>query len=186
MTHTIKLPDDTTRPSAPKIAGVTDQQRRNGRRLALFHEMHLRELSHVNRAIGEVFAGNGTAHTLLTTISSMQMVSNMRQFGNLCGGACGMLTGHHTIEDQWVFPALHGRTEGLDKVVERLQAEHLVIHDLIEKLERAATALITDPGTKTAAEVRAQFKRLETFVISHFRYEQTELEEALGFYRIDI
>ena len=71
MTHTIKLPDDATRPAAPKIEGATDQHRRTGSRLALFHEMHLAELSRVNRAMGEVFAGNGSAETLLTTISSM-------------------------------------------------------------------------------------------------------------------
>ncbi len=186
MTHTITLPDDSTRPAAPKIAGATDQHRRNGRRLALVHEMHLRELSRVNRAMGEVFAGNGSAQTLITSISSMQMIANMRQFGNLCGAACTMLTGHHSIEDQWVFPALHGRTDGLTKVVERLIAEHLVIHDLIEHLEASARALITDPGTRTAAQLRADFKRLETFVTSHFGYEQTELEEALGYYGVDI
>ncbi len=186
MENTIKLPDDSTRPNAPKIAGVTDQQRRNGRRLALFHEMHLRELSRVNRAMSQVFAGDGTAESLLTTITSMQMVANMRQFGNLCGATCQMLTGHHSIEDQWIFPALHGYTEGLNKVVERLQSEHLVIHDLLDSLEAAAVALITDPGTKSATTLRAEFKRLEAFVTSHFGYEQTELEEALGFYNIEI
>ncbi len=186
MTHTITLPDDRTRPAAPKIEGTTDQHRRKGRRLALFHEMHLRELSRVNRAMEQVFAGNGSAETLITTISSMQMVSNMRQFGNLCGGACNMLTGHHSIEDQWIFPALLGHTNGLTKVVERLQAEHLVIHDLLEQLEASAVALITDPGTKQAAQLRADYKRLETFVKSHFGYEQTELEEALGYYGVDI
>ena len=186
MTDAVKMPDDTTRPKAPRIEGATDQHRRQGRRLTLFHEMHLRELSRINRAMENVFAGNGTAESLLTTITSMQMVSNMRQFGNLCGAACQMLTGHHTIEDQWVFPALHGHSDGLNKVVERLQAEHLIIHDLLERLEAAAVALITDPGTKSATALRSEFKRLETFVVSHFGYEQTELEESLGYYGIDI
>jgi iron-sulfur cluster repair protein YtfE (RIC family) len=186
MQDNITLPDDSTRPHAPKIPGVTDSQRRQGRRLALFHEMHLRELGKVRRAMAGVFAGEGTAEELLVTISSMQMFSNMRQFGNLCGAACEMLTGHHMIEDQYVFPALEGKTEGLSKVVERLRAEHLVIHALLVRLEDAARALITDPGAKKASELRAEFARLEGFVVSHFGYEQTELEEALGFYEVGI
>ena len=169
MQDPITLPDDSTRPSAPKITGVTEAQRRQGRRLALFHEMHLRELAKVRRAMAGVFAGEGTAEELLVTISSMQMFGNMRQFGNLCGAACEMLTGHHTIEDQYVFPALHGHMEGLNKVVERLRSEHLVIHELLVRLETAASALITGPGAKAAKELRAEFARLEGFVVFTLR-----------------
>ncbi len=90
------------------------------------------------------------------------------------------------IEDEYVFPALHGRETGLTKVVERLKAEHLVIHALLVRLEAAASVIITDPGAKAARELRAEFARLEGFVASHFGYEQTELEEALGYYSIGI
>jgi Hemerythrin HHE cation binding domain len=186
MQDSVTLPDDSTRPKAPKIADATEYHRRSGQRLAQFHAMHLRELSRVHRAMEQVFAGNGTADKLLTTISSMQMISNMRQFGNLCGAACEILTGHHSIEDYYVFPRLKGHTPALDKVVERLKAEHLVIHDLIVRLETAAHGLIDKPGTESATALRAAFRQLETFVISHFGYEQTELEEALGYYGVDI
>jgi Hemerythrin HHE cation binding domain len=186
MQDNVILPDDSTRPKAPNIPGVTESQRRQGGRLALFHEMHLRELAKVRRAMAGVFAGDGSADLLLVTISSMQMFGNMRQFGNLCGAACEMLTGHHMIEDEYVFPALHGKTAGLSKVVERLMAEHLVIHDLLARLEAAARAMIHEPGAKSAQALRAEFNRLETFVKSHFGYEQTELEEALGFYEVGI
>jgi iron-sulfur cluster repair protein YtfE (RIC family) len=186
MNQPVNLPDDETRPKAPKIPNVNEQQRRQGRRLALFHEMHLREMSRVNRAMGQVFEGEGSAENLLSTISSMQMVSSMRQFGNLCGATCDMLTGHHMIEDQFVFPQLDGRTDGLSKVVERLRSEHLVIHDLLVRLEAAALALIADPTRKSADALRSAFRILETFVISHFGYEQGELEEALGYYGVEI
>jgi iron-sulfur cluster repair protein YtfE (RIC family) len=186
MPSPISLPDDATRPLAPKISGVTDAQRRSGGRLALFHAMHLREMGRVNRAMGQVFAGEGSAEQLLVTISAMQMVANMRQFGNLCGAACDMLTGHHMIEDQYVFPSLERRNDGLNKVVARLRAEHLVIHDLLGRLEGAAVALITDPGSANANALRTVFKTLEKFVSSHFGYEQKELEEALGYYGVEI
>jgi hemerythrin-like domain-containing protein len=110
----------------------------------------------------------------------------MRQFGNLCGATCQMLTGHHSIEDQWIFPALTGHSDGLNKVVERLQSEHLVIHALLDNLEDAAIALVNDTSGANAKSLRTAFAKLEGFVKSHFGYEQTELEEALGFYEIEI
>jgi iron-sulfur cluster repair protein YtfE (RIC family) len=186
MEKLVVLPDDATRPTAPKIPDATAQQRRNGQRLAAFHQMHLREMSRVNAVMQQVFAGNGAAEELLTTITSMQMVSNMRQFGNLCGATCQMLTGHHSIEDQWIFPALMGHNDGLNNVVKRLQSEHVVIHDLLENLERAARGLINAPGSANAKQLRAAFATLEGFVKSHFGYEQTELEESLGYYGIEI
>jgi hypothetical protein len=186
MEQQIDIPDDSTRPKAPTIDWVTDRHRRQGRRLALFHEMHLRELALVKTAMDRVFDGSGSAQTLVLTISSMQMVANMRLFGTMCGQACAMLTGHHSIEDQWVFPALENRTDGLNKVIERLRAEHLVIHQLLVQMEAAAHTLITEPGTANAASLQLEFNRLHAFVISHFGYEQTELEEALGFYGVEI
>ena len=186
MRPKVTLPDDTTRPLAPRIIGVSPGQRRHGRRLSLFHEMHLREMSRVRRAMEQVFAANGSAEDLLTTISSMQMVSNMNQFGNLCGATCQILTGHHSIEDYHLFPHLLGKSDGLNKVVARLQAEHLVIHDLLVNLAQAATALIQGPSGAYAKDLRASFGQLEGFVKSHFGYEQTELEEAIGFYNIEI
>ena len=186
MTTAVDLPDDSTRPKAPKISGVSDSQRDSGRHLAMIHAMHLRELSRVNQAMEQVFEGKGSAQTLLTTISSMQMVANMRRFGNLCGAACELLTAHHSIEDHYVFPGLRGHSAALDKVVQRLQAEHLVIHDLLVELEAAAVALVTDCGKQNAIALRNEYKRLETFVVSHFGYEQTELEEVLGYYGVQI
>jgi hypothetical protein len=47
---TMTLLDDTTRPKAPKIQGVTAGQRQMGQRLALFHRCHLQQL----QAVGQV------------------------------------------------------------------------------------------------------------------------------------
>jgi Hemerythrin HHE cation binding domain len=186
MNTAVELPDDSTRPKAPKISGVSESQRHSGRHLAMIHAMHLRELSRVNQAMEQVFEGKGSAQTLLTTISSMQMVANMRRFGNLCGAACDLLTGHHSIEDHYVFPGLIGHSAALDKVVQRLKAEHLVIHDLLVRLEAAAVALVTNSSKQNALVLREEYKRLEAFVVSHFGYEQTELEEALGYYGVQV
>jgi hypothetical protein len=178
----ITLLDDSTRPKAPAIHRADPRQNR----LALFHAMHLREISHVRAAMERVVLGDGQADMLIDQINSMQMVSNMRQFGNLCGATCQMLTGHHGIEDQWIFPRLMGRSAGLDKVVERLALEHTLIHDMIVAMDAAARRLVQHPSAEHADLLRAEFIQLENFVKSHFGYEQTELEAALDVYEVEI
>ena len=183
----ITLLDDTKRPKAPKIADVTPDQRQQGRRLALFHRWHLQQMQGVAQVMQQVEVGEKSLAQLDGAISELQMAANYRQFGNLCGAECEMLTGHHSVEDQFIFPALHGNgSHGLRKVVERLREEHAVIHHVIEELEAGAKAAMQNPGAETFAILKSIFLRLEQLVRSHFRYEETELEEALGYHGIGI
>ena len=69
-------------------------------------------------------------------------------------------------------------------MVARLEEEHAVVHEVILRLEAATEALMAAPTPATFAEARAVFAALERVVRSHFSYEETELEEALGYYGI--
>lgn len=182
----VTLLDDSTRPKAPPIEGVTEGQRRHGRRLALIHTLYLRELAGLRQVMDEVARGEESASELAEAVSSLQMMSNYRQFGAMCGQGCSMLTMHHTIEDRMMFPVLDHHTAGLSKVVDRLRAEHVVIHELLEELNAAAQAAMDDPGPRTFSELRRTYEVLEPVVASHFGYEQTELQDAIGFYNVEI
>ncbi len=187
MSFTIDLLDDSTRPKAPKIDGVTERQRMQGRRLAMIHALHLRQMAEVRQIMEHVATGEKDAGALDEALSGLEMSHNYRAFGSLCGQECRMLTFHHTAEDRMLFPALAAQdNEGLRKVVERLAAEHEVIHHLIERMEAAARFAMNEPGPETFASLREAFETLERVVVSHFGYEQEELEEALGYYEIDL
>lgn len=187
MAFTIDLLDETARPKAPRIEGVTWQQRMHGRRLAMIHELHLGQMADVRRMMEQVAAGEADADGLDAALSAMEMRRNYRAFGNLCGHECQMLTFHHTGEDRMLFPLLMQKgSDGLRKVIERLAAEHEVIHHLIERMEEAASAATADPGADSFKRLRAAFEELERMVKSHFGYEQEELEEALGYLEIPL
>ena len=187
MSFTIDLIDEATRPKAPRIEGATWQQRMHGRRLAMIHKLHLAQMAQVRAVMDEVAAGEAGADRLGEALSSMQMARNYRAFGNLCGQECRMLTFHHTAEDRMVFPALASAgDEGLRKVIERLAEEHLVIHRLIEEMEGAALDAMNAPGPETFTRLREAFETLERVVKSHFGYEQEQLEEAIGYYGIEM
>ncbi|MFN7103698.1 MAG: hemerythrin domain-containing protein [Pseudorhizobium sp.] len=186
MTFTINLLDDSTRPKAPKIDGVTAPQRQHGRRLAMIHAMHLQQMREVRQVLDRVAKGLGDKGEIGVAVAAMDMTRNIRTSGNICGQECQMLTFHHTAEDQWIFPALMGRSEGLTKVVERLAQEHLIIHALIEDLEASAIRAIENPSAEAFGELKDIYDLLEKVVQSHFGYEQEELEEALGFFEVDV
>ena len=183
----VTLLDDATRPKAPKIKGITPEQRQLGKRLALFHRHHLQQLHAVIRVMQRVEAGEDSLARLGREITGMQMASNYRHFGNLCGQECQVLTFHHSIEDQHIFPLLQeGGSAGLKKVIDRLLEEHLVIHQALNALEAGAVAAVRKPGPETFAPLKAMLLHLEKLVKSHFGYEESELEEALGHFGIEI
>jgi iron-sulfur cluster repair protein YtfE (RIC family) len=188
MTKTPTAPlDDSTRPKAPKIDGVTPEQRRRGRGLRLIHDYHLEHMNEVRRVMEQVATGEEDAAALRDAIASMPMLANYRLFGNLCGRECQMLSLHHMIENESMFPLLRDAGgEGLRKVVDRLSQEHEVIHDLLLALHEGAAQAVQNPGRETFGELKAAFLTLERVVHSHFGYEQEELEEALGFYAVPI
>lgn len=182
----IEFLDDSTRPAAPPIEGASDLHRAHGRRLTLFHRYHLQQLSQLRRALDELEKGMGDVDALAAQVGSMAMIENYRRFGSLCGQECQLLTLHHTIEDQEIFPRLRDTGDGLRKVIDRLSAEHLIVHELLVRLQEATRRFAQDPGAASLASLRQVYEALERVVISHFGYEERELEEALGFYGIPL
>ena len=183
---TITLIDESIRPKAPKIKGATPAHRQHGRHLAQIHAMHLQQIAKVERVIDQIESGEAKLAELGEAISGLQMASNYRLFGNLCGQECQLLNFHHTAEDRQIFPALMNGSEGLRRVVERLMEEHTVIHGLIEQMEAQAVSLIRAPDAVGFRTLSQTFATLVEIVRSHFGYEQVELEEALGYYQVPI
>lgn len=182
----ITLLDDTTRPKAPKIEGLSPMQVWQGKRLALIHRMHLEEMDHTRLIMQQIEAGEARLAELGDAVSSLQMAESYRAFGNLCGRECQLLTFHHLAEDQAVFPVLDRQgSEGLRKVVERLRAEHEVIHALLDELQVAARAAVERADAQSFAILKEIFARLEKTVRSHFGYEEVELEQALGYHEVE-
>jgi iron-sulfur cluster repair protein YtfE (RIC family) len=157
-----------------------------GKRLALIHRMHLEEMDHTRRIMEQIEAGQARLADLGDAVTSLNMAESYKAFGNLCGRECQLLSFHHTAEDQAVFPALDRQgSEGLRKVVERLRAEHEVIHALLEELQARALAAVDRADAHSFASLKETLERLDATVRSHFRYEEGELEQALGYHEVE-
>lgn len=176
--------DEAGRPEAPSLDGVDPNARQNGRRLAAIHRLHLRDIVQVRGLLNQIEQTGQGAGALADAIPKMSMAENYRTFGNLCGRECMVLNMHHNIEEQDMFPRLEnaGNT-GITAVVAKLREEHRVVHALIERLYEVAVTLVDAPSREAYAEVKSVFEQLEAVVRSHFKYEETELEEALGVFQ---
>lgn len=172
---------EAARPHAPRIEGVTEEQRRRGRHLALIHGFHLRDIARIRAFVAHIDSDPEAAGKLAAAVDDMEMTRNLRAFGAVCGQECGSLLFHHGAEEQQVFPLLDRvGGEGLRAVVRKLREEHEVVHALLDELAAGARAIEAAPGPETYAALRDCFGRLEAVLRSHFGYEETELEEALG------
>ncbi len=88
------------------------------------------------------------------------------------------MTTHHTIEDQSMFPRLRAADPRLAPVVERLEAEHGVIHEVLEGVDQALVAFVG--AAADGAGLRQVVDELTDRLLSHLDYEERELCDPIG------
>ena len=182
MLLNIAFLDDATRPTVPRLEGLTEQQRHAGEHLKQVHD-HLRDNMRAIRAlIDRAQAGLVSLDEVAHETGELTMVSNFRRFGNLCGQHCQIVNTHHSLEDAYVFPSLAAISDGYKRVAERLQAEHEVVHELLERQIEALNVLVTAPSAEHFAGAVEVYEALERILASHLGYEEEQIGDALGYY----
>ena len=176
----VRLWDEATRPAGPVREGGTysDEQRAAGRHLIEVHD-HLRsELAQIRDLVDQVEAGTLDVGAARSHVNEMALRQNNWTLGTYCESYCRVVTTHHTIEDRSLFPHLRLTEPGLRPVIDRLEAEHQVIHEVIERVDRALVALVAGPNGMKG--LRAEVDLLTDTLLSHFAYEERELVEPLA------
>lgn len=180
----IRFLDDSTRPIAPKLAGLTAAQKAPGRHLAAVHDHFRGEMATLRSLIERATAGEVSAAELQQRADAMPMVANYQRFGNLCGQHCQIINMHHSIEDQSIFPALREQGDAFRRVADRLEEEHGIVHELLVRLVAAINELIGTPSPENFAACQQLYDALERVLLSHFGYEEDSIGDALGYYAI--
>ena len=116
-----------------------------GAHLVEVHD-HLRaELEQLRDLLAEVLAGRLDPAAARSEINAMTLRQNDWTLGFYCARYCRTVTTHHAIEDASVFPHLRSEDPSLAPVLDRLQAEHRVTHDLLEGIDRSLVAFVSGP-----------------------------------------
>ncbi|MEO3770430.1 LLM class flavin-dependent oxidoreductase [Micromonospora sp. B9E7] len=173
--------DESTRPTGPAPdpdRTYTPQEQATGAHLVQIHDGLRAELAQIHDLIEQVAAGEIDAGAARSHINTMTMRQNRWTLGVYCESYCRIVTTHHTIEDQSFFPRLRAYDPRLGPVVDRLEQEHHVIHDVLEGVDRALVAYVGSPDG--LADLRAAVDLLTDALLSHLSYEERELVEPLA------
>jgi hypothetical protein len=156
----------------------------NLRNLVAIHD-HLRaELEQIGQAVNQVAEGELTPAAARTMISRMTVRQNHWTLGSFCASYCRIVTIHHAVEDAHMFPGVVAVAPQIRAVVDRLEAEHLVISGVLERFDRALVDLVREessggPGRAGIAEIGDLARHLGDVLRSHLAYEEDELGPAL-------
>jgi alkanesulfonate monooxygenase SsuD/methylene tetrahydromethanopterin reductase-like flavin-dependent oxidoreductase (luciferase family)/hemerythrin-like domain-containing protein len=179
--------DESTRPLAPPApAGYsyTARAQATGRHLLDVHD-HLRdELAQLRDLLEQVQQGARSAGRVRALLHDMAMRQNNWTLGAYCAAYCTLVTQHHALEDTSIFPHLRRADAGLAPVLDRLEAEHVAIHSVVEGLDRALVDHIRDRSD--FAPVREALDLLTDTLLSHLAYEEQQIMEPIaryGFYQ---
>ncbi|GAA2646372.1 hypothetical protein GCM10010399_94780 [Dactylosporangium fulvum] len=177
----VRLWDESERPTGPErdaTVRYTARQRAKGQHLIDVHDHLRQELAQVRDLVQQVAAGSIDLARARSMINTMAMRQNNWTLGTYCESYCRVVTTHHTIEDLSLFPALRAADPRLAPVVDRLEAEHHVIADVLERVDAALVAMVTEPDG--IAAVRDAVDLLTDTLLSHLSYEERELVEPLS------
>jgi hypothetical protein len=173
--------DETRRPTGPSPdpgRQYSPAELATGRQLVDIHD-HLRaELIRVRDLIQQVLDGSIGPGSARSAINEMTMRQNNWTVGAYCAACCRVVTTHQAIEDQALFPRLRRADPRLGAVVDRLASEHLVIHQVLNSLDRALVGFVSDPPS--ASQLRRAADELSDRLLSHLSYEERELVEPLA------
>ncbi len=166
-------------PGAEEQAGYSDAQLAVPRHLLEVHD-HLRsELTQVRDVVDQVARGMLAVGDARSAVNAMTMRQNQWTLGAYCESYCRIVTGHHTLEDQAIFPHLRWTDPDAAPVIARLEEEHEVIHDVLDEVDRALVALVSEePGA--LERLRHVVDLLTDTLLSHLAYEERELLHPLA------
>jgi len=139
--------DESRRPIGPRPANeYTPTQRAIPQHLIDVHDALRSELNQVRSVVDQVLEGQLTAGAARWVINTMTLRQNSWTLGAYCQSYCRIVTAHHTNEDRGIFPHLRRRCPPLAPVLDRLQSEHTVIHDVLQQLDEALVTLVENDG----------------------------------------
>ena len=159
------------------------QSRALGKHLIDVHDMLRKELTEVRSIVAQVRKMTLDVGSARSALNDMTMRQNNWTLGAYCARYCTTVTGHHSLEDESVFPHLRRQERDLEPVIDRLEEEHVVIHGVVEEIDRALVAFVADPEDFTRLEAAVDL--LTDTLLSHLSYEEEQLVEPLaryGFY----
>ena len=121
------------------------------------------------------------AHNVTSNLSSEEVhaeIARLRTDGPLwqlkanCLRYCRFVHSHHNLEDAAFFPALRQANPALDPVVDKLEADHRAVSDLLDAVEESADVLTKVDSEAVRRAVADALNALAAELLAHLEYEE--------------
>ena len=89
-----------------------------------------------------------------------------------CLRYCGFVDAHHGAEDRLLFPVLRASDPGIRAIVDRLEADHRRVSDLLDAVEDASRALTNGGGEDARRRVVEGLEDLRGHLLEHLDFEE--------------
>jgi alkanesulfonate monooxygenase SsuD/methylene tetrahydromethanopterin reductase-like flavin-dependent oxidoreductase (luciferase family)/hemerythrin-like domain-containing protein len=174
--------DESARPRGPRPAPGTVYPARGralGQHLVDVHDHFRQELDQLRDLVRQVAEGETEVGAVRSALHTMALRQNRWTLGTYCEQYCRAVTAHHTLEDTGMFPQLRRADPRLAPVIDRLHEEHEAIAGVLDRVDAALVAMVSDPAGGVAG-VQAAVDLLTDTLLSHLSYEEHELVEPLA------
>lgn len=148
------------------------------RELTWVHDLLRDDLARL-RALGDRVAANATPESIRAEIAKLQTTSPLWKLRVNCLTYCRFTHQHHTHEDVALFPALRAFDPALESVVDRLEADHRLVSDILDQIETGAGKLTEDDTVTTRLQIVDAMAALSEHLLDHLDYEEDAISPVL-------
>jgi hypothetical protein len=149
----------------------TDQGRALFEELLWVHSVIRRDLKVVEQLAADV--GEGLpGEAVQAALGELQTTGPLWQLKASCLSYCRHVHAHHGAEDVLLFPALRAADPAIASVVDRLEADHTRVSDLLDVVEAAARSLTDTDHGDARRRVIDGLHELHVHLLEHLDYEE--------------
>ena len=156
----------------------TDRGRAMFEELLWVHSAIRRDLETVERLAAEVSDGL-PGEAVEDTLADLKTNGPLWQLKVNCLRYCSFVHSHHGAEDRLLFPALRAGDSSIGPVVDRLEADHARVSDLLDVVEAAARELTETDHGDARQRVIAGLSDLHGHLLEHLDYEELNVGPTL-------
>src|SRR3954447_18493696 len=146
--------------------------------LLWIHGILRADLEVVRRLAGEVLDGKA-AGEVHEELSRLQTRSPLWQLKANCLYYCRFVHAHHGGEDAHIFPALRRGNPAFNPVVDKLEADHRKVSDILDEVEGAARHLLDADQPEVRQALVDALNLLSEHLLEHLAYEEESISPTL-------
>jgi hypothetical protein len=142
------------------------------------HDMIRRDLRTVRRLADEVEAGLPGPQAS-AVVQALEVGSPLWQLKINCLQYCRIVHMHHHGESMMIFPRLRASDPALGPVVDKLEADHARVSDLLDDVSAVAMKLAERENADSRKRLAEALAILSDVLLEHLQYEEDNISATL-------